>query len=197
MVSVGTIFSLAVIGAVAAGGYAVYRNTDKIGGALTRGLEKNVVSPFGNYIDNLWKDAGTNIVSTTTSSVQKQIVKPLENISNPLTVFTNPLPSAYATKPKQTLPPPTIKSQPTPNAPKLISPKAKTPKELLNMLPSKAGWYYQNYSPESGREDRQIKLNKGSADALRKRGWDLTYLTPKNKLSPKAFEMFGKSQNYL
>ena len=198
MVSIGTIFSLAVVGAVAAGGYALYRNADKVGGALTRGLEKNVSAPFSNYLDNLWKDTSSGIANTATHTVQKKIVEPLKNIPNPISLFTNPLPFAYGesgkTQPK--LPPPEIKLTPTPGAPTLVPPGASTIPELLEMVKSKAGYYYQNF-PAGGRDDRQIKLEKGTADKLRLRGYDLTFLTSAQKLSPTAFTLFGKSKNYL
>ena len=187
MVSIDTIFSLAVVGAVAAGGYALYRNADKVGGALTRGLEKNVSAPFGNYIDNLWKDTSSGIANTATLTVQKKIVEPLKNIPNPTNVFTNPFPFAYGESGKspatKNLPPPQIISKPTPRAPTL-------------MQKSLPGYYYQNF-PEGGRQDRQIKLQEGTADKLKLRGYDLTFLTPSQKLSPSAFSLFGKSKGYL
>ena len=185
MVSIGTIFSLAVVGAVAAGGYALYRNTDKIGGALTRGLEKNVSAPFGNYIDNLWKDTSSGMATTATNTVQKKIVEPLKNIPNPTNVFTNPFPFAYGESGKspvtKNLPPASIISKPTPSA---------------SAAQSVAGWYYQNFAV-GGRKDRQIKLDEGTADKLKLRGYDLTFLTPSQKLSPSAFTLFGQSKGYL
>jgi len=55
MVSIGTIFTIGIVGAVAAGIYAVSRNTDKIGGALTRGTEEYISKPFANYLDSLFQ----------------------------------------------------------------------------------------------------------------------------------------------
>lgn len=187
MVSIGTIFSLAIAGAVAAGGYALYRNADKVGGALTRGVEKNVSAPFGNYLDNLWKDTTTSVANTAKHTVAQKVIEPLKNIPNPTTLFTNPLPFAYGNAPKSTpkLSPPTLKAVPTPSAPKLTKPTE-----------SLAGWYYQNFAP-GGREDRQINLKSGTADKLKLRGYDLTFLTTSQKLSPQAFTLFGKSKGYL
>ena len=200
MVSIGTIFSIAIAGAVAAGGYALYRNYNKVGGALTRGVEKNISIPFGNYLDNLWKDTTTDIANAATHTVAEKVIDPIKNIPNPTTVFTNPFPFAHGyfdspkaktsptiTKPKSvpTLIPPTIKTVPTPNAPKLIPPTQ-----------SLAGWYYRNFAP-GGRADQQIRLDAGSADALRSRGYDLTFLTTSQKLSDQAFTLFGKSKGYL
>lgn len=56
----GNIFSLAAIGAVIAGGIALYSNRDKIGGAFSRGIETNLTNPLGNYFDNLWTGAPGN-----------------------------------------------------------------------------------------------------------------------------------------
>lgn len=187
MVSVGTIISLAIVGAVAAGGYALYRNADKAGGAFTRGVEKNISAPVGRYLDNLWKDTTSDIVDTATDTIAQKVIEPLKNIPNPTTLFTNPLPFAYGDSPKpiQTLPPPTLNTRPTPGAPKLIAPTASLP-----------GWYYQNFA-RGGRDDRQINLKSGTADKLRSRGYDLTFLTSSQKLSPNAFTLFGKSKDYL
>ena len=187
MVSVGTIFSLAFIGALAAGGYALYRNADKVGGALTRGVEKNVSTPVGNYLDNLWKDTTSGISNTATNTIAQKVIEPLKNIPNPTVAFTNPFPFAYGDTPKSTpkLSPPTLNARPTPGAPKLTKPTE-----------SLAGWYYQNFA-RGGRDDRQINLKSGSADKLRSRGYDLTFLTSSQKLSPNAFTLFGKSKGYL
>jgi len=60
MVSVGTVISLLAVGAIAAVGYAVYRNLDKIGGAVSRGVETNLTNPFGNYFENLFRDTAVS-----------------------------------------------------------------------------------------------------------------------------------------
>jgi len=60
MVSIGTVLTLGIIGAVSIFGYAVYRNADKLGGAVSRGVEKNVTAPFGNYFENLFADTPGN-----------------------------------------------------------------------------------------------------------------------------------------
>ena len=112
MVSIGTIFILAIAGAVAVGGYALYRNADKVGGALSRGVETSITNPLGSYFDNLWKDTSSGITNTATDTLQKKIVEPFKNIPNPTNVFTNPFPPAYGesgkTQPK--LPPPQKKN---------------------------------------------------------------------------------------
>jgi len=66
MVGIGTIFTIGIIGAVIAGGYALSRNTDKIGSALSRGVEGYLTNPLGNWFDNLWTDI-TNVSSPATS----------------------------------------------------------------------------------------------------------------------------------
>jgi len=65
MVSIGTIISFGVIGAIIAGSYAVYRNSDKIGGALSRGLQTNITTPLGSWADSLFTNTSNNLPNTT------------------------------------------------------------------------------------------------------------------------------------
>jgi len=199
MVSIGTIFTFGIIGAIAAGSYALYRNSDKIRGALARGTQKNLTTPLGNYFDNLWKNVNTN--STNPKPIpQKPNPSSLNktNVPSSLPTSTAYVPPSYGNTGQTTqLPPAKIKITPTPGAPIPVPLGAKTINELLAKLKSsKAGYYYQNFAP-GGRADRQIKLKQGSADKLKKRGYDLTFLTSSQKLSNSAFILFGKSKNYL
>lgn len=213
MVSVGTVASLGIIGAIVIGGYALYRNSGKIGGALSRGVETNLTSPLGNYFDNLWKGTPTNSNSSSTitqdrgptseqlqkerlelndryqKQYQQQYGQTIKGYQDTLDVYKKLLDA----KPTGTVAPPLPKTFPGEEHRK-ANPTA--PKNEPLFAPSPSGYYYQNFTP-GGRADRQIKLKQGSADALRKRGYDLHFLTPSQKLSQSAFTTFGKSKGYL
>ena len=61
----------------------MFRNSDKIGAALSRGTEKNIIAPLSNYLDNLWKNIpGATEVSNATKNI------------DPTKIF-DPLPGAY------------------------------------------------------------------------------------------------------
>jgi len=53
MVSVGTFLTIGIIGAVGVLGYVLYRNADKLGGALSSVVETKLTNPFGDYLENL------------------------------------------------------------------------------------------------------------------------------------------------
>lgn len=213
MVSVGTFLSIGIIGAIAVGGYALYRNADKAGGAVSRGVQTSITNPLGNYFDNLWKNTPTNsnnpsagtpgVYDPTSKQLQEetrilnertqrqyqqqygQTIKGYQDILDVYKKLLNQKPSGVAPPIPKTFPGEEHRGA-NPNAPK---------NEPL-FTPSPAGWFYQNFTP-GGRKDRQIKLKQGSADALRKRGYDLHFLTPSQKLSQSAFNLFGKSKGYL
>lgn len=71
MVSIGTFLSIGIIGAVAIGGYALYRNLDKAGGALSRGVEQSITNPLGNYFENLWTSLPSAAASTGNGSFKE------------------------------------------------------------------------------------------------------------------------------
>ena len=60
MVSVGTLLSVGLVAAVGIGAYAVYRNADKVGSALSTGFTRSVFDPFGDWLDNLFKNGNGN-----------------------------------------------------------------------------------------------------------------------------------------
>jgi len=55
-----TILTLGIIGAIAIGGYAVYRNLGKVGGVVSTGIQSSVTDPFGEWLDSMSKGSTTN-----------------------------------------------------------------------------------------------------------------------------------------
>jgi len=211
MVSIGTIITLGVVGAIVAGGVAVYANAGKISGAFSRGVETNLTAPLGSYLDNLWKgvvpgsSSSTSSTSTTSSAAleaarqsgiataqaryQQEFGQTIRSYQDALQVFQQQYTSFSPNQVAYALPPNFPGEEhrgANPTAP---------PNEPL-FAPSPSGYYYRNFAP-GGRADTQIKLKEGSADALRKRGYDLFFLHPTQKLSQAGFFAFGKSKGYL
>lgn len=54
MVSIGTIIGVGALAAAGIGGYVLYVNRAGIGGALSRGVQTSLVSPFNNWLNSLW-----------------------------------------------------------------------------------------------------------------------------------------------
>ena len=55
MVSFGSVLGLLLAGGAVAVGYAVYQNRNKLGSAVSRGVEVNLTNPFGNWLDSLFR----------------------------------------------------------------------------------------------------------------------------------------------
>jgi len=215
MVSIGTVITLGIIGAASIGAYALYRNADKAGGALSRGVEENISVPLGNWFDNLW-----------------QSVNPLspgpgqDSPINPVTIF-DPLPPAYgdldyvpppsitptpdypSLVPPGTTPTPgpgpTTTLVPTPGAPTLVPPGASTPGELLDIVNKfKEGYYYFNVvgsewdTQQFVSESFAKQLNEADPSKLFHPGGltDITYIG-KTALGEAGFKLFGESKGYL
>jgi len=211
MVSIGTIISLGIVGAAIVGGYAVYRNFDKIGGALSRGVETNITNPVGNYFDSLWQTAQSSLGIAQGQKGQGV---------NPSTIF-DPLPSAYGapgapplTQPQPTpVPqynnpyiPPSYQNPPASNLPNPLAPIPKVIEPTKGTSiddPSKflSGYYYVNYS--GAKYDTQWKLDASKASDVARAAsapgdafLGIKYIG-QTKLGEAGFELFGRSQNYL
>jgi len=218
MVSVGTIFSLALVGALGVGIYAVYSNAGTIGNALSRGIQKNVSNPLGNYFGNLWQGIDTNSQNIQNSQLltqQKLDYERLKNIQqqqqqyqqlygqsitswqDTLSVFQKQYESWRNSSTNGGTVNPVVEKLPESfpgEEHRNRNPQAPPNEPLFS--PSPSGYYYQDFAP-NGRADRQIKLKVGTADKLRKRGFKLYFLTPSTKLSAKSFQLYGKSKGYL
>jgi len=209
MVSIGTVFTIGIIGAVAAAGYAVYRNADAIGSALSRGVEGYFTNPLGNWVDDLFRNLSIG-PGVKTNGETSSTVPPPPGPGEEGTGFweglvgTDEGPALPADKnltqvafeiwynehfgPKED--PPIEIIDETPPGP---IPQSEIP--TSDPIQSLAGWYYRNFAP-GGRADEQIFLKEGTADRLTARGYDLRYLG-QDELGEAGFQLFGKSQGYL
>lgn len=189
MVSIGSIFTLAIVGAVAVGGYALYRNADKLGGALSKGVEASVVNPLGNYLDNLFKipGAAAQVTGATATPAPAPALDYVPGTNNPADDRTwNP---GYVPPANQDFLPPAITSKPP--TPKPTPPPPNQPK---------AGYYYFNVA--GSQYDTQQLLTSKQATAYKAAALqdpallNVTFIG-KDKLGKTGFKLFGESQNYL
>lgn len=208
MVSVGTFLSLGIIGAVGVGIYAVYRNADKIGGALATGIEESIVNPFGNWVDSLWFTPSNGSQTSTTPGQTQTVTQPTVPGQPTLPGSTTPKPtpgiSETITDVLTGIFGPIVGGLPTAfgEEDKPMSPGGGTTKPIATGgSKPQEGYYYVNY--EGSKYDTQWYLTAGQAAAHIKTAaapgdslLGLKFLG-KQKLNAQAFQVFGKSQNYL
>jgi len=216
MVSLGTFITLGAIAAITAGGYAVYRNSDKIGGALSRGVEETLTKPLGVWADNLWRTIANplGIGENTQPSIKVEgpltFTPGLESSPGLLTqketlaceCGSHIIQDRYGTVTQKCNTCSTTQYNPTP---------APTPKETIPTRDPiakifQSGYYYINYA--GSRYDTQYYQTGEQAAktaALAESGTagiggrvieNIKYLG-QSKLGPAGFELFGRSQNYL
>jgi len=209
MVSVGTIFSIVVVGAAIAGGYAIYRNLDKIGGAFTRTTEEYLSNPFGNWLDNLSKSFG--ISPGTTKPPQTPFIDYVPGTNDPQDSRTwSP---GYSPPPEKDFLPPTTSydpprqiqpipaPSPTPYTPPYPTQPIPQPGASYDLSPSREGYYYIDY--EGSKYDTQWFLNAFQAPSVARAAlaegdalFGIKYIG-QSKLGEAGFKLFGESQNYL
>lgn len=192
MVSLGTIFTIAVAGAIATGVYVVSRNTDKIGSAFSRGTQNILSNPFGNYLDSLFQNGSTSSSAPRTPTPTAQTIplsQPGAGLPNPANAPTHPTPIDVGLSQG-------IKPEPSQTVadPNLSADKFQPPK------PS-AGWYYINY--QGSKYDTQWNLTAKKAAELMKTASapddalvGIKFLGS-SKLQPSGFRLFGKANQYL
>jgi len=187
MVSFGTILGVIFAGAVAVGGYALYSNRDKLGGAVSRGVETNITNPLGNYFDSLWK--GIDAVGSTAKAIDTTIKKTTTSIR------TQPPPLTPTDKTQQQV----ITSQPS------LIPVKTTTTRTPAYRPStvyKPGYYYFNFAGSKYDYQQQLTATQAktySQEALRDSEdifQNIKFLGT-SKLGPAGLNLFAKSQNYL
>jgi len=213
VVSLGTVFTLAAIGAIAAGGYALYRNAGAITSALSRGVEGYLTNPLGSYFENLFQnlpippvvgstngtvppppgpgEEGTGIWQGTEGSDQGPKLpadKNLAQVAFDIWWLEHFGPGPSTTTPPATTPPVQDLTPPGP-IPQSTAPQYD------------AGYYYVNY--EGSQYDTQWYLTAGQAQEAAKTAaapgdafLGIKYVG-QSALSKLGFETFGKSQNYL
>lgn len=193
MVSLGTIISIGVVGTAILGGYALYRNSNKIGGALSRGVEKNLTTPFGNYFDNLWKGVNVNSSNTSksTQAAQQKFNRQIEQKKQQQQRSLVPTMREYE------------KVTDTNDNPQKFNPanginNKTNPYGYEKLNTPKPGYYYINY--QGSKYDTQMKLTSNQAIRYQKLAGqgalENIHYTGK-KLSPAGLKLFARSRNYL
>jgi len=196
MGALGIILTVGIVGAVAAAGYAVYRNADKIGGAFSRGVETQLTVPLGNYLNNLWSDFTTSTANSITQAVVPWYPwQPSQPAPTPTPTPTAPVPAPYVPLPTPTAPTPTA---PTPTP----TPTPTAPYQPPQPTSFKTGYYYINFA--GAKYDYQVKLSSAGAKELSAEAFSNPYDSFQNikylgqsQLGKAGLELFAKSQNYL
>jgi len=197
MVSVGTVISLIVGGAIIAGGVAVFSNLDKIGGAFTRTVEGSITKPFADYLDNIFKDNGTNTQGGE-SSIAGQTVPSVNDSTIFIPDTTKVQPSGIVTSDT----PPILTLSPEEKASATFIQKANVSQSDLSL--GREGYYYFNVV---GSEfDTQQFLTSAKAKFLSSVDPKVLFnpggLTNINFIGQSAlqeggFNLFGSSKGYL
>ena len=207
MVSLGTILTLGAVGAIIAGGYAVYRNADKIGGGISRGVEETLVTPLGKWADSLWSGIANSSQGPTSgpSSIAGQTVESYKDstIFIPKDTFVNPDGTVTSSTP------PLLNLSPEEKSSAIIAleeNKLKTiaENEAFDKTFSKAGYYY--FDVAGSKYDTQQYLSAQFATDLFKADpskifspgglENVTYIG-QSALQEAGFKLFGKSKGYL
>lgn len=194
MVGLGTILSVGIAGAVAIGSYALYVNRDKLGGALSRGIETNITNPLGNYFDSLWAAIANPTKGTGLSP------------STPRPTTTTTLTKSGLTQTPILTPTGKTQQQVLTQQPNLIPVKttlARTP-DYRPSTAYKAGYYY--FDVKGSKYDTQQYLTAARIKQIRTADQskifhpeglrEIRYIG-QSKLGAAGFQLFGKSQNYL
>lgn len=220
MVSIGTVFSLAIAGAIGIGAFVVYRNRNEIGSAFSRGIESSISAPIGNYFTNLFNSvtprasspipnmantgipndgatreeleaARQNGIDTAQADYQERYGQQIRNYEDTLEVYRQQIQD--------------MKIETDDNGIVTMIPddfpgeeqRDSNPEAPLNeplFAPSPAGYYYRDFAP-GGRMDQQVNLQEGTADSLRQRGQDLYFLAP-TMIQEAGFRVFGQSKGF-
>jgi len=209
MVSIGTFISLGAIAAIAAGGYAVYRNADKIGGAFSRGVEETLTKPLGAWADSLWSSIANpfGIGEESQLAPQQQTGATYNEYVAGKDTRTQEEVNAWYNQnkipnPNEVYPGTTTQYNPTPEPTPI---ETLQPKDPISKI-FQAGYYYINYAgSQYDTQYYQTGEQAAKTAALAESGIagiggrvieNIKYLG-QSKLGPAGFELFGRSQNYL
>ena len=214
MVSIGTLIGIRIAGAVGIGGYVLYLNRDKLGTIVSGAVQKSFVDPVSGWFDSLAQSfAGNNSLDTNTEQqqlrqqqydllkqqnelarqqqqqyYQQQYGSVISGYQDLLRVHQQQL-QMMQQEGSDSVAPPLPPDFPGEEH------RAANPEQPANeplFAPSPGGYYFHD-RPGSER-DRQIKLKEGTADTLRRRGYDL-YFLGLNKLSAAGLATFSASKN--
>lgn len=212
MVSPGNVVSAIVAGAVIASGYGLYVNREKIGAALSRGVESTITNPLGNYFENLFQhtpDSGngrqegipseSEMLAERRKADQEQARLAFEQkqydlrygiqqagYEKILSGYEKTLKEILEKNPDEPYIPPEVPPSQTEHS--LPEQQEETPGEPP-FAPSPEGYYYNI------RRGVQQRLNVGTADRLRDRDWELEYLGVR-KLGEEGLDIFKRSKGY-
>jgi len=206
MVSLGTIFTLGVVGAVIAGGYAVYRNSDKIGAALSRGVAAELTNPLGEWADNLWASiAGPSDGSGPgpSSIAGETVIHEGAAVDIPSDTYVGDSGIVTGSPPTQTLVPEDEQTALDALAAAREEAKRLNEQDFANVGPNfSEGYYYFNFL--GSQYDYQAKLSASEAELFSEEALrdpsdffeNIKYLG-RSKLGETGLNLFAKSQNYL
>jgi len=196
MVSIGSIFTLGIIGAVVVGGYALSRNADKVGSAFTRGVEETVVNPLGNWFDNLWKNIG-DVTSSDKSEIAGQTVAFTDTSTVTIPESTTVQPDGTVTSDT----PPLLNLSDTEK--ESVSVIMERNRNLSELALGQEGYYYFNVvgskydTQQFVTSERAKQYSSYGADLFDDRGLQNIKYIGKSALSQAGFNLFGSSQDYL
>jgi len=211
MVSIGTILTLGIVAAIAAGGYAVYASRQQLGGALSRGVEETLVAPLRNWADSLWSSiAGSANGSTSgSSSIAGQTV-PFAGTAK-VTIPGDTLVNADGTVSSKTPPLLTLTANEKLAATliqreNVIESQKVLDTTIANRDPFSAGAGYYYFDVAGSRYDSQQYLSATKVQQLKTADPNIlfhpeglraiTYIGPK-QISAAGLQLFGESKNYL
>lgn len=218
MVSIGTIISIAVAGAIGIAGYVLYSNRDQVGSALSRGVKNSISVPFGNYFNTLFTDAPSsprtaipNIADTDRGPTSEQLEKQrllgiaqaqldfkiqygqeVITYEDTLDVYKDQINKGKIETDDYGIVGP-LDDDFTGEDHRGANPLAPDNEPLF--APSPAGYYYYDFANQ---KDRQVFLPEGLADEFRATnpGYGVHYLAP-TKIGDAGFVAYGNSKGYI
>jgi len=211
MVSIGTVLTLGIIAAIAAGGYAVYASREQLGAATARGIQETLVTPLRNWANSLWSGIADASSSSTSgpSSIAGQTVKltdttqviiPADTTVQPSGVVTSTTPPLLVLTPEEKLIAATTQQQNVIESQKVLD------ATIANRDPFSAGAGYYYFDVKGSRYDTQQFLSAEKVQLLKTADPNIlfnpeglraiTYIGPK-QISSAGFQLFGESKNYL
>lgn len=182
MGKIGTILSIAALGGAAIGAFALYRNRNVIGAALSRGTQNAIIDPVGNFFNSLF--AGLPTVGATPVPVPKTPAQPKQPF-NPAQPIPTREPYKQGTQYTRTVipgqkPPPFVPT-PTPT------------RKPTTRIPTVSQYYFVDRP--GTKYDIQQKLTPDVLRAILQSGYD-AYPIGRTRLQDKSLGLFVRSRNF-